>query len=185
MSSDLTFSPPGCTTISFALVGEGVALPSHGDDWCKSSLHLHWCKWRPSRTFWKGNKHYGGLIFFNLFIFNAFIFFFLLFFIFWPHCRACIILIPKPKIKPMIPAAEAQSPNHWITREFLNIQPFGGKEAGTCRILVPQQGVKPAPPALEAWSLNPLTPGPPETSLKHLWFLKNHSISGSLVKSLV
>ena len=57
----------------------------------------------------------------------------------------------------MIPAAEAQSPNHWITREFLNIQPFGGKEAGTCRILVPQQGVKPAPPALEAWSLNPWT----------------------------
>ena len=43
-----------------------------------------------------------------LFIFN---------FIFWPHFRACEILIPWPGIKPMPPAVEAQSVNHWTSRE--------------------------------------------------------------------
>ena len=33
--------------------------------------------------------------------------------------RACGILDPGPGIKPVPPAVEAQSPNHWTTREVL------------------------------------------------------------------
>ena len=42
----------------------------------------------------------------------------LLFFSLRPHCMACRILVPLPGIKPGPPAVEAQSPNHWTTREF-------------------------------------------------------------------
>ena len=56
--------------------------------------------------------------------------FFLLFF--WPCCVACGILVPRLGIKPMFPAVEVQSPNHWTAREvpgsFLlwNQGPMGG-----------------------------------------------------------
>ena len=43
-------------------------------------------------------------------------FIYLLFF--WPHRAACGILVPRPGIKPVPSAVEAQSPNHWTTREF-------------------------------------------------------------------
>ena len=36
----------------------------------------------------------------------------------WPPHVACGILIPRPGIKPMLPAVEAWSPNHWTAREF-------------------------------------------------------------------
>ena len=36
---------------------------------------------------------------------------------FWPHCMACGILVPWPGIKPAPLALEAQSLNHWTTRE--------------------------------------------------------------------
>ena len=42
-------------------------------------------------------------------------------FCFLPHCLACGILVPRPGIEPGSPvstAVEAQSPNHWTTREF-------------------------------------------------------------------
>ena len=45
--------------------------------------------------------------------FDSFFFFF-----FWPHWAACGLLAPRPGIKPRPPAVEAQSPNHWTTREF-------------------------------------------------------------------
>ena len=32
-------------------------------------------------------------------------------------CVACGILVPRPGIEPVLPAVEAQSPNHWTTRE--------------------------------------------------------------------
>ena len=42
----------------------------------------------------------------------------LFFFVFfWLHRVACGILVPQPGIKPAPPAVEAQSLNHWITRE--------------------------------------------------------------------
>ena len=31
---------------------------------------------------------------------------------------ACGIFVPRPGIEPVLPAAEAQSPNRWTTREF-------------------------------------------------------------------
>ena len=40
------------------------------------------------------------------------------FILFWPHCMACGILVPRPGIKPVPPAVEAWSPNHWSSREF-------------------------------------------------------------------
>ena len=41
------------------------------------------------------------------------------FFFFWPCHLACGILVPRPGIKPVAPAVEARSPNHWTTTEFL------------------------------------------------------------------
>ena len=38
-------------------------------------------------------------------------------FIFWPCRAACGILFPRPGIKPLTPAVEAQSLNHWTARE--------------------------------------------------------------------
>ena len=39
------------------------------------------------------------------------------FILFWPRHRICRGLVPRPGIGPMPPAVEAQSPNHWTTRE--------------------------------------------------------------------
>ena len=50
------------------------------------------------------------------------------FFFFWPRCTACEILVPQPGIKPGPPAVEAQSPNHWIAREFPKFDIFDLKE---------------------------------------------------------
>ena len=38
-------------------------------------------------------------------------------FFLWPCCEACGILIPQLVVKPMPSAVEAQSLNHWTTRE--------------------------------------------------------------------
>ena len=35
----------------------------------------------------------------------------------WPHLSARGILVPQPGIKPVPPAVEAHSLNHWTTRE--------------------------------------------------------------------
>ena len=40
-----------------------------------------------------------------------------LFFFFWPRHVACEILVPQPEIKPVPPAVEARSPNHWTASE--------------------------------------------------------------------
>ena len=39
------------------------------------------------------------------------------FFFFCPHCVACGILFPWPGMEPELPAVEAQSLNHYTTRE--------------------------------------------------------------------
>ena len=44
--------------------------------------------------------------------------FYLIIIIFWPCHVACRILVPRPRIKSMAPAVEAESPNHWPSREF-------------------------------------------------------------------
>ena len=36
----------------------------------------------------------------------------------WPHHVACRTLVPRPGIKPVPPAVEMWSPNHWTAREF-------------------------------------------------------------------
>ena len=38
--------------------------------------------------------------------------------LFSPHRSACGILVPWPGIKPLPPAVEGQSPDHWTAREF-------------------------------------------------------------------
>ena len=38
-------------------------------------------------------------------------------FIFWQYQVACRILVPWPGIEPRLPTVEAQSLNHWTTRE--------------------------------------------------------------------
>ena len=48
------------------------------------------------------------------FFFNFFLFFFFL--IFWPGSAACEILVPQAGIKPVPPALEVWSLNHWPAR---------------------------------------------------------------------
>ena len=43
------------------------------------------------------------------------------FFFFWPCGMACGILVPQPGNEPGPAAMEAQSPNHWTTREVLRV----------------------------------------------------------------
>ena len=50
------------------------------------------------------------------FLFIVF-FFFLFFFFFWLSQEACEILVSQPGIEHTPPALEAQSPNHWSTKE--------------------------------------------------------------------
>ena len=40
------------------------------------------------------------------------------YYFFGPRCLACGILVPRLGIKPVLPAVEVQSPNHWTPREF-------------------------------------------------------------------
>ena len=40
-----------------------------------------------------------------------------IFILFFPHHHACGILVPQPGIEPVPLAVEAQSLNHWTTRE--------------------------------------------------------------------
>ena len=54
----------------------------------------------------------------SAYILGPFLNFFNLFFIFWPRCAACAVLVPQPGIKPVTPAVETQSINHWTTREI-------------------------------------------------------------------
>ena len=44
--------------------------------------------------------------------------FFITFFFFLADCAVCRILVSQPGIEPVPPAVEAQSPNHWTSREF-------------------------------------------------------------------
>ena len=39
------------------------------------------------------------------------------YYLFWPCCEACGVLLPLPENKPVLPAVEAQSPNHCTARE--------------------------------------------------------------------
>ena len=43
------------------------------------------------------------------------------FLLFWPHHAACGILVPQPGIKPVTPAMEVWSLNHWTSREVPKI----------------------------------------------------------------
>ena len=38
------------------------------------------------------------------------------------HLVACGILVPPPGIEPVPPRVEAQSPNHWTTREVPDLE---------------------------------------------------------------
>ena len=53
----------------------------------------------------------------------SFLFFmgFFFFFFFLPYLVTYGLLVPRPGIKPILPALEVRSPNHWATREFLQI----------------------------------------------------------------
>lgn len=44
----------------------------------------------------------------------------ILFFFSFLHCVACGILVPQSRIEPMHPEVEAQTANHWASREALN-----------------------------------------------------------------
>ena len=53
---------------------------------------------------------------------------------FGPHRMACGILVPLPGIKPIPPAVEAQSPNHWTAREVPQRTLFHGEMATELRL---------------------------------------------------
>ena len=39
----------------------------------------------------------------------------------WPCCATSEILVPQPGMEPVSPVVKVQSPNHWTTREVLDI----------------------------------------------------------------
>ena len=43
-------------------------------------------------------------------------------FFFFPHCMACMILVPWLGVEPMSSTVKTQSPNQWTTREFPRIE---------------------------------------------------------------
>ena len=50
-------------------------------------------------------------------------------FFFFSLCHmVCGILVPRPGIKPMSPAVEEQSPNHWTVGEVLVSGDFNGED---------------------------------------------------------
>ena len=49
---------------------------------------------------------------------TSLLYFFFFFFV-WLHGEAYRILVPRPGIKPTAPAVEAQSLNHWTTKEVI------------------------------------------------------------------
>ena len=49
---------------------------------------------------------------------TGFLFFLNDLFIFWPRHETCKIVVFQLGIKPLPPAVEAESPNHWTIREF-------------------------------------------------------------------
>ena len=51
----------------------------------------------------------------NRFLF--FVYFILFIYLFWLHCAACGLSVPRPGIEPTPPAVEGQSLNHWTARE--------------------------------------------------------------------
>ena len=73
-----------------------------------------------------------------------------------PHCVAYGLLVPWPVIKPETPAVEAQSLNHWTTREVPRLHTFFWfwPYCTTCVILVPQTEIKPGPLAVGEQSPN-------------------------------
>ena len=74
---------------------------------CMTSLEK--CLFRPSCPF-----SVGLLALLLLSYMSCCIFFFLVL----SHWVACRILIPQPEFKPVPPAVEVRSPEHWTTREF-------------------------------------------------------------------
>ena len=56
-------------------------------------------------------------LFFFFRIVHIVLFFVLYLIYFWPHHRACKILVPWPGIEPTAPVLETQSLNHWTARE--------------------------------------------------------------------
>ena len=62
---------------------------------------------------------------------TPFLLLFWLFGFFWPHRVACRILVPWPGIEPVPPVVEAQSPNHWTSREVLKHHLFLDTQANT------------------------------------------------------
>ena len=65
------------------------------DTWIASTFQLLWkpvCKWHYCVMWW--------------------------FFSFQPHCTACRILVPQPRIEAVPPAVNTRIPNHWTTRWF-------------------------------------------------------------------
>ena len=56
---------------------------------------------------------------------NSFQYDYLFIYLFRPHHVACRIFVPRPGIKPITPAVEAQSLNHWTAREVLQYDFLG------------------------------------------------------------
>ena len=109
-----------------------VALQHVGSSWTRARTHvpcigrriLNHCATGETPLFFTNDYFISSFVHFSsvsmqsdYFIFCCWFFVFVFLFLFWPHRGACGILVPCPEIEPMPPAVEAQSPNHWTTRE--------------------------------------------------------------------
>ena len=75
---------------------------------------------------------------------------------FCPHLAACGILVPQPGIKPVLPAVEAQSLNHWTAREVPALPSETAPSSAASKASLPP-GTRPCP---LAHSVTPLELSP-------------------------
>ena len=91
------------------------AVAHHFVDYCS---HYYWSGCFHWLAVWRLKPPKEATVFCLFVCFLKFTFLFVSFVLF-SVCKACGILVPRPEIRPVPPAVEAQSPNYWTTREFL------------------------------------------------------------------
>ena len=110
----------------------------------------------------------------SLFLKNFYLFIYL--FIFWPCHAACGILVPRPGIKPMLPAVEARSPKPLDRQGRPEPQPRGSEPSAFCSPTLrdPWERLKRILQALrvagsqDTWVLHPSLPPDPHVTLLEL-----------------
>ena len=106
------------------------------------------------------------------------------FFFFWPRCVLCGILVPQQGIRPMPPALEAWSLNHWTTRE---VPPHTFFTCYLQRVFIPASNMKVDKESISIWSKHAHMPSVKNEeraqtgTMNRGWYLQGSSSQGFVV----